>query len=478
MTMSATTKVRMTTDGRSGYESTAMRDALFALEDSLGYPRGTLTITQFGYMGTSSFSGSTHGKDAADLSYYQHDKKAKNGRRLGLWVAPRTVADGGGTWSVAHCHVGLIGGGANSDAMNGQIAEYLRGGDGLNGNVPDRYWRPRYPNVRFVYGAPKRRWQAIRPAQGYDQAGGHADDKLGGLRPKGYVTGHENIATVHADGEDWLVFSSMLFFRKADFKAYVPPAPTPIRALTLNVADKMPDQKTRAKQNAATIKANNVTLVGAQECTGIEGPGDASDYATMIDTALGEGWYTIKPTTPLNENYIWYFRPEWLPEKQLADQILRPANSPGRHATRCIFKKRDTSYRVLHIDTHLVENVGGVDHSTQRQAMGKIIADGIVAARKVETFDGVLITGDMNTTDDIAAFLAIGLVNTRKTAMKTTDADHKSFRSGRTSGATALGKPIDQIYVSADWHTSGFTVDQDAVGSDHVAVVVSCTATA
>lgn len=473
--MSATTKTLMHTDGRSGYESAAMIAALHALEDMCGYARGTLTITQFGYMGNSSFSGSTHGKDAADLSYSQHDKKSRNGRRLGIWVAPRTVADGGGTWSIAHCHAGLIGGATNTAAMNGQIAEYLRGGDGLNGSKPDREWRPRYPDTRFVYGAKRTRWTAIRATQGYDQAGGHSSDKKGAKRTKGYTTGNANIATVKVNGAEWLVFASGVFFRKADFKAHVPAPSTVIRSVTLNVADKMPNQAKRAKQNAAAIRKANVTIANCQECTG-RGTESVSDYARSIDTALGAHWQTIKPKLGLNENYIWYLNTEWELVKQLSDLVLRPAGSPGRHATRAILKNRHTGFRLLAINTHLVENGDGGDRSKYRQAMGKLIADSIVATRKTEKIDGEQVSGDMNTTDDIKALLEIGLVNTRKKAIAKTHADRKTFRSGKTSGTPARGLPIDHTYVSEQL-VNGYTVAVDAEGADHVPVVVSYTTT-
>ncbi len=304
--MATNTKTSAKFDGRSIYITAGSVRCLDALAKSMGYDDHTIfTCFQGGWVGPSSFSGNTHGREAVDLSEADWRTKVWNARRLGFWLDHRTVADGGGSWKEAHCHGARIGSYADSvgpnrwldPSMYGQQREYVAGGDGLLGNRPDDDRRPRYPDVRFVDDMVHERWIATKPIQGYDQAGGHSGDKLGPARPKGYVTGGENIATVKVNGVEWLVFASMTFFRKSDFNVYVPGfvkktekwvmAPSPASATIYGRVAAGPDAGKKSGSVYANATGHPFTSVGYRIVGGIK----------YVTTANGT-WFTATSLKP------------------------------------------------------------------------------------------------------------------------------------------------------------------------------------
>lgn len=220
--MGTDTKVTAKFDGKSILITEGTVHALDALAQSLGYKDHTvLTCYQGGWRGSSSYSGNTHGREAVDLSASEWRAKVKNGRRLGIWLDHRMTSEG--PWE-EHVHGARLSPGAAflDPSMSAQQRQYLEGDNGLVNDRDDDDWRPRYPNVRFVDDGVHERWIANKATQGYNQAGGHSGDKSGSVRPKGAVTGNENIATVKVNGVEWLVFKSMLFLRKSDHSVYRP----------------------------------------------------------------------------------------------------------------------------------------------------------------------------------------------------------------------------------------------------------------
>lgn len=210
-------KQKVTMDGRTGYLSRGMVQALDCLAIAQGW--GTykvLTVWQFGWRPRTSFSGRTHMENAADFSANEWRAKVRDGRKLGIWMAHRTEADG--NWD-EHIHAGMVGGGNQSESMDGQIDEYLAGGDGLLGNRKDRDWRPLHPEVRFVPDARTGKWTVTTKTQGRTEAGTEARlAKDNTTREPGYVI--VNMGTVKIGSVEYIVTENMTFYEKADVKVW------------------------------------------------------------------------------------------------------------------------------------------------------------------------------------------------------------------------------------------------------------------
>lgn len=222
--MSTNTKVKATFDGKTIWITEGSVHAYDALAKSMGYEDHTVfTCYQGGWMPASKNSANTHRKEAQDISPFRWQEKVWNGRRIYIWLDRRKKTS---KW-IEHIHGARLDPGADflDPSMTGQQNEYVGGGDGLVGNLPDDDQRPRYPNGRFVDDGVHERWVALKATQGFDQAGGHAGDAIAGRkRAKGWVFPEKNIATVRVKvngvWSEWLVSSTMTFYRKADFAIY------------------------------------------------------------------------------------------------------------------------------------------------------------------------------------------------------------------------------------------------------------------
>ena len=107
--------------------------ALLDVEARLGYE---LTIVQgsFNAGGVAASAGTHDGGGAVDLSAWDHENKVREMRRAGFacWYRP-TIP---GLWN-EHCHAILIGDRLLSAGAKMQVAEYLRGENGLANHAPD-----------------------------------------------------------------------------------------------------------------------------------------------------------------------------------------------------------------------------------------------------------------------------------------------------------------------------------------------------
>jgi hypothetical protein len=219
--MATNDRVTAKFDGKSIYITEGTVHALDALAKSMGWKDHTvLSCYQGGWVGASSYSGNTHGKEAVDLSASDGAKKVKNGRLLGIWLDQRLPTEG--PW-VKHIHGARLSPGASflAPSMTGQQNAYLVGKNGLINGKKDDDFRPRYPNIRFVDDGVHERWIALKATTGYSQPGGHKDDAKV-QRAKGWTWGSENIATVRVNNVEYLVTQAMTFYRKSDFAVYAP----------------------------------------------------------------------------------------------------------------------------------------------------------------------------------------------------------------------------------------------------------------
>lgn len=122
-----------------------------ATEIICGWPRGSLTIIKGGNKKASKASGQTHnGLGVEDnIAATQTDLKIKVKRKLGVAIWPRDEREG----FEDHAHGVTVGDTSAHPTAQGQVAEFLRGGDGLIGGRPDRGpHMPVYP--RFVFQHP------------------------------------------------------------------------------------------------------------------------------------------------------------------------------------------------------------------------------------------------------------------------------------------------------------------------------------
>jgi hypothetical protein len=299
-------KQKVTMDGRTGYLSRGMIQALDCLAKAQGWGgHQALTIYQFGWRPRTSFSGTTHVENAADLSANQWQVKVKDGRKLGIWIAHRTAAQG--NWD-PHCHAGMVGGGNQSDAMDGQIVEYLHGGDGLLGNRKDPDWRPLHPEVQFVPDAKVGKWTVTTRTQGRSEAGTEAKlAKAGTLRDPGYVI--VNMGTVKIGSMEYLVTENMTFYEKAHVKVWSAddaedpgtpdPTPTPVPVPPPVVQTLAVDHATAnvnagfdnlPKRYTTRVPAIAKLLNTAATSMRITQEADTSADATLLCNAMGDQW--------------------------------------------------------------------------------------------------------------------------------------------------------------------------------------------
>lgn len=465
--MSTNTKTTATFDGKRIYITEGSVRAFDAVAQSLDYEDHTvLTCYQGGWRPRTSYSATTHAKEAVDLSASRWREKIWNGRRLGIWLDHRLTSEG--PWE-EHIHGARLDPGAAflDPSMTGQQREYLAGGDGLIGNRKDDDRRPRYPDVRFVDDRVHARWVAIKATQGYDQAGGHTDDKTGPKRPKGYVTGNENIATVKVNGVEWLVFASMTFFRKSDFELYTKPVPTTrLRVANCNMPgpDKLPNPDARIKALMPLLNSAPPVLIGWQELIGIKREGVASDFAHDVDAALGEPWLMVRPTKLLNENYMSFDRRDLKLVRQYDDQILKAATG-NRHLTRAVFEVRETGFVFaagvgqLVSTPHDATPAEKAAQEADRQRQAKDAHRYIENVSQLHDDCPYVLMFDANTHNPLKALVDAGMKWTR------TQADNSSTRDAATYTNYSKAKPstnpdwiIDQTYVSHHFYCVGYTV--------------------
>ena len=107
--------------------------ALLDVEKRLGYE---LTIVQgsFNAGGVAASAGTHDGGGVVDLSAWDHANKVREMRRAGFacWYRP-TIP---GLWN-EHCHAVLMGDRLLSSGAKTQVAEYLRGENGLADHAAD-----------------------------------------------------------------------------------------------------------------------------------------------------------------------------------------------------------------------------------------------------------------------------------------------------------------------------------------------------
>lgn len=131
-------------NGRSYRANRGLKEIQFSVNRVLqtrryGHEREPVNWYQ-GSKSKGSLSGNTHaGWDAYDRTDFNENERNKLYRIHGVMDHNRDRWEG--PW-VPHGHGG-VDGGAGSDALQGQIAEYHRNGDGLRGSRPDRGFKMR-----------------------------------------------------------------------------------------------------------------------------------------------------------------------------------------------------------------------------------------------------------------------------------------------------------------------------------------------
>ena len=248
-----------------------------------------------------------------------------------------------------------------------------------------------------------------------------------------------------------------------------PQAAVHMRLGTLNIpldADKLPDGEKRAKLAAEQINASNLDVLALQELS--RGTGYEHKYATMLLTELGAGWGIIRPTTGLNENYIFYRASRARLVDQPADVILTPLAGHRGHATGVKLNVGGKDF--VFMSTHLVN---GKQAGASREAQGEQLANISNAT--------TIIMGDLN-----QSTVPKALARTHKTVR-----EHIITPMTRWGTYAKWGKDevtikadtiLDHVLVPDSATIRGYTlvgVDQNAGtlsmprASDHVLVVVS-----
>lgn len=111
--------------------------------DRFGGEEEPMTATQGSYRPRTSYSGSTHtGCAAVDLTAFNWKNRVTVLDLLGNIACHRTPSQG--RWPY-HLHIMTNGMGCAAASLKGQIAEVMRGGDGLVGSRPD-------PDARYRSG--------------------------------------------------------------------------------------------------------------------------------------------------------------------------------------------------------------------------------------------------------------------------------------------------------------------------------------
>lgn len=175
-------------------------------------------------------------------------------------------------------------------------------------------------------------------------------------------------------------------------------------------------------------------IVGLQELD--RGPDAKSHvYARQLLAALGAGWSMIQPTTPWNENYIFWRQAAVTLKAALPDLILT-SSAGGRHATRAAFEIAGKDITVM--STHLVSGAG---NGAARESQGvqlATVADG-----------STLILGDLNQ-KAVPKALAKSHKTARVDAGKKVNAQYGTFAKWADKHANDT-QFLDHILTPADW---------------------------
>lgn len=418
-------------------------------------------------VGGASASAGTHRTPGAADTAQVSTAQLKVARQMGAGACKRTKAQG---FDLEHCHL-MINCPCNGssryqwNAINDGYSGLGAGGRGSRDDGPRAGIK--FPLIDWDEGiawakaqqAPKFTKRVSTyvvtdaPAYGRASYGLKAATKTP-ARPKGW--------TFKSKG--WVKFEGVLYIQGADGFWYhgpsfdlVKPKPTPPKVRTTtsvgtyNPSDKLGNDVARAEGIAAYLidPSADVDVWHMQELTGISN-GKSSAFSRQIRSAidgLDMRWRAVIPTTAWNENYFFYRSDRVRLVKRLEDLVIRVPGAEGKHATLAIFADRETGAKTLHVNTHL-DPRNSTAGTKARQAQGQVIADHIEALRKVETFDHVVIAGDMNQGQSITAFTKIGLTSVRPRAKKKTNAEYASFQG--TGTTPKKGVPIDHIYVEKD----------------------------
>lgn len=427
-----------------------------------GVIRKSIDVAQL--TGGASASAGTHAGGGAFDIWQRDSTTIKVAREMGAAAWARTRAQG----FDPHTH-GVLNGCPHNGPARYQIAALKAGYNGLGGG--GRGGRDDGPSPRSLrtweqgiawaqaQQAPKFTKRVSTyvvtdaPAYGRASYGLKAATKTP-ARPKGW--------TFKSKG--WVKFEGVLYIQGADGFWYHGPSfdlvkskPTPPKVRTTtsvgtyNPSDKLGNDVARAEGIAAYLidPSADVDVWHMQELTGIA-DGKSSKFSRHIRSAidgLDMRWRAVIPTTAWNENYFFYRNDRVRLVKRLEDLVIRVPAAEGKHATLAIFADRETGAKTLHVNPHL-DPRNSTAGNKARQAQGVVIADHIEALRKVETFDHVVIAGDMNQGQSITAFTKIGLTSVRPRAKKKTNAEYASFQG--TGTTPKKGVPIDHIYAEKD----------------------------
>lgn len=200
------------------------------------------------------------------------------------------------------------------------------------------------------------------------------------------------------------------------------------------------------------------SLIGWNELVGIKGPNNASDWARAVDGGLSSIWLLIKPTLPLNENYISWRDDDFDLVRQYPDKVL-PSVHGGRHLTRAVFRHRKSGFIFAVGLVHLV-NGAGDDRDVSRQQQGTDAHRYIENVSQLHDDCPYILMGDMNMHHDLKAAIAAGM----KRASRWADDTHGDARAAtytaydKTRPSTNPEKALDHIYFSQDWYVNDWDV--------------------
>jgi endonuclease/exonuclease/phosphatase family metal-dependent hydrolase len=286
------------------------------------------------------------------------------------------------------------------------------------------------------------RYQITSTTQGVDHGrNGLANrGKDDGPRPLSYRTWSQGITWAKKQGQPEAVLRPMQF--------------------NLPGPDKMANPTARIARAAHIVAAAKPHLIGWNELVGTPKPGFASAFASSVDKALGARWLLVRPTKPLNENYISYDGTVLQLVEQYDDTIL-PSKSGGRHLTRAVFKHKATGKVFAVGQTHLVSAAGSQgERDRQTQAKAALASMKAVSAKHGQC--PFIIQGDPNTPAVLTALANAGMKNTRQFADVSGNRNATTYTNkAKTKPSTDVAWIIDQQYVTAGMYVVGYTVHQD-----------------
>lgn len=374
------------------------RQALQKVEKELGYE---LTIRQGAYnKGVGASAGTHDGGGAFDfVAPFDEVNKVKALRKHGFaaWIRPaiRNV------WS-RHIHAVQLGNEKASPAAKSQMVDYKNVRSGLANNAKDPF--PYHPYVIYKY-----------------ETGTTPPPKPSVEPPK-------------------------------------PTEKTIVKALWYNIPgpDKLKNDTQRAKDGAALVKTYKPNVIGFQELVGRVGSGKASPFANKMNIALGSAYTMIVPTTNWNENYTFFEKATTKHVKQYPDKIIRVAGAEGKHLSVNVFEDIPTGKKYVHGNTHLSN---GSTMGVQRGKQAEIIMAELTRISKLHSNCAIFVGGDMNRSDDLAAFTKNGLVNMRKKAKLSNAGDYGTFTTySRKTMPKNPDNIIDHGYVSKAGVVDNYTV--------------------